>query len=148
MGRNLAVFAAVAAVVLAEHGEALDVCGVDVRECPTHNTNADVSMQAAGGRDWPADVARVARAAVVLGCDHVRFYRYDGYVQVVVVGEVSTPAGTARVQVWDHLTGDDIDQAARLLGIGLDRDTDPVFVSVPDVVRRLDAMPMGMRVGR
>lgn len=139
MGGNLAVFAAVAAAVLAEHGEALDVCGVDVRDYPTHTTGADVSMQAAGHRVWMADLVRVARAAVVLGFGHVRFERCDGYVHVAVVGEVSTPAGAARVDVWDHLYGDDVDRAARLLGVGLGRDTGPVFVAVADVLRLVES---------
>ncbi|WP_447009562.1 hypothetical protein [Saccharothrix hoggarensis] len=143
MSRNLAGLAAVTAVVLAEHGESLDVCGVDVRAYPQPTTGADVSMQVASRRDWAADLAGVARAAVALGFDFVRFFPEDGYVRVVTVGEVSTSAGTARVEVWDHLNGADVGRAERVLDVDLGAGVDPVFVAVSDVTRRLAVMAVG-----
>lgn len=137
----LAGAAAVAAVVLAEHVDALDVYAVDLRDVPKFDTGAVVSLQMAPflTGSCAAPLGAVARAAVVLGFDHVALEPQGGYVRVVAVGEVSTRAGSAGVEAWDHLTGDHIGQAAALLGVALDCDTDPVHVAATDVLRLVES---------
>ncbi|MFD7653980.1 hypothetical protein ACFV4N_08375 [Actinosynnema sp. NPDC059797] len=138
---ELARAAAVAAEVLAEHGDALTVWAVDVRG-GTGNflTGAHVSLQIGYRPTGEAVLEAVARAALVLGFDHVQLHPVNGHVRVVAVGEVSTSAGTARVEAWDHLTGGDIERAAELLKIGLHRDTDPVYVATVDLLGVLAAV--------
>ncbi|WP_158842641.1 hypothetical protein [Saccharothrix deserti] len=137
----LAGAAAVAAVVLVEHADVLDVYAVDLRELPKFDTGAVVSLQMnpRPSGSCAAPLGAVARAAVALGFDHIALKPYGEYVQVVAVGEVATPAGSARVEAWDHLTGDHIGQAAAMLGVALDCDTGPVHVAVADVLRLVES---------
>ncbi|MFD7658719.1 hypothetical protein ACFV4N_32495 [Actinosynnema sp. NPDC059797] len=130
----------VAAALLAEHADALaGVCSVHVRvSCDPVVPGVSLQLWDAC---WKRSLALMARAGVALGLSGVRLEPMSGYVRVRAVGEVSTTAGVALVELWDHLTGDAIDQAAALLGVGLSVGEEPV-----EVPAELLAGPFGVRV--
>ncbi|MGW4110193.1 hypothetical protein ACWEFJ_04890 [Actinosynnema sp. NPDC004786] len=133
---DLARVAAVTAAVLAEYGDALDeVFAVDFRRGARLDTGAVVSLQMRARPSWEQDVLQLARVALALGMGHVELRPIGGYVRMVAVGEVSTSVGTARVEVWDHLTGEGVGRAAELLGVTLHPATGLVQVAAHQVVR-------------
>ncbi|MBB5958424.1 hypothetical protein FHS29_005032 [Saccharothrix tamanrassetensis] len=134
--------AAVAAVLLADYGDEVNAWAVDLRSRPNCQTGAVVSFQLGHvpAWDWEACLVALARSAVALGFSEVELVPQGDYVRVVAVGEVSTSAGAARVEVWDHLTGDAVRSAADRLQIVLDRDAGPVTVPVAHLLQTFAVM--------
>ncbi|MFE2750459.1 hypothetical protein ACFXGA_00485 [Actinosynnema sp. NPDC059335] len=141
---DLARVAAVTAAVLAEYGDALDeVFAVDFRRGARLDTGAVVSLQMRARPSWEQDVLQLARVALALGMGHVELRPIGGYVRMVAVDEVSTSVGTARVEVWDHLTGEAVGRAAAVLGVALCPDTGAVELPAAEVAARVADLVVG-----
>ncbi|MFD0199244.1 MULTISPECIES: hypothetical protein [Saccharothrix] len=139
---TMAYRAAVAAALLAEHAEALvGVCAVAVRVARDPASDQGIRLQMGWSLSWESSAGQVARAARALGLTHLLFDPVGDYVRVSAEGPVSTSAGTALVEVWDHVTGEQVGRAAAALGLALVPSTDPVHVAVADVLRLTASEP-------
>ncbi|MFI9008848.1 hypothetical protein ACIGNX_16640 [Actinosynnema sp. NPDC053489] len=139
---TMAYRAAVVAALLTEHAEALaGVCAVAVRVTRDPACDQGIRLQMSWSLPWESSVGQVARAARALGLTHLLFDPVGDYVRVSAEGPVSTSAGTSLVEVWDYLTGEEVDRAAAALGLALVPGTDPVHVVVADVLRLTASEP-------